>query len=301
MSIPILSQNIIFEIIPPPRSWETEKVLKWIDDIEKIVKKEDIVFINLPEIIDESRGNEKRNFPFEKKLDNLKFSHILQRRYSSMGCILNKIIVRRSRSEFCKWVEQAYGMGIRQLLLIGGESHEIEYQGFSVEEGASYIKQNFPEIEIGGVTIFTRNNEAMRIYKKMQCGIDFFCSQIIFETGNFKQIVLELKEICEANQIAFPKLFISLSPASEIRDLSFIKWLGVEFPSAVYSYLIDSPSEVEKRCFSILDRILDEIFYFQELSELTFGFNIEHVRYTNLQLASQLIGMVKSRQKIQSK
>jgi hypothetical protein len=131
----------------------------------------------------------------------------------------------------------------------------------------------------------------------MKSGITFFCSQIIFETANLKQVMTELQILCATEYVPMPKIFVSLSPASEMKDIDFIKWLGVEFPSAIYTYLTEPNADVTNRCFSILERIIGELFDFMEHNNIDLGFNVEHVRYTNLQLAVQVIREIKIKRK----
>ncbi|MBA3603530.1 MAG: hypothetical protein H0W50_07815 [Parachlamydiaceae bacterium] len=287
-----IKNPIIFEIIPPPTTWDSQKVMTWVRQVCEIMQKEKIYTLNLPEVLDETRSG-KRNFPFSKKIDNVRFADIIKKEQPIFSPIPYKIIGKITPSEFVKWVDYVHRKGIRKLLLVGGESHEIQYPGYSVGKGANYIKNYFEDIEIGGITIFTRPREAQRIFNKMKTGITFFCSQIIFETANLKQVISELQILCANEHLPMPKIFVSLSPASEMRDIDFIKWLGVEFPSAIYTYLTEPNSDVTNRCFSILERIIEELFDFMAHSNIDLGFNVEHVRYTNLQLAVQLIQQIK--------
>lgn len=282
----------MFEIIPPPTNWGTEKVMSWVHEVGNIMQREGIFSLNLPEVIDEAR-NGKRQSPIVSKLDNVRFASIMKREQPQLSSIPNKIIVRLPLDEFTEWMDKSYKKGVRRVILVGGESQKIDYPGLSVEEGAAYIKKNFPDVEIGGITIFTRPHEAKRMIRKIKKGVDFFCSQIIFEISNLKQVISELQGLCHAESIPFPKIFVSLSPASELKDIDFMKWLGVEFPSAIHSYLVQQEAEVESRCFTILERIIDELYHYIEQSNIELGFNVEHVRYTNLQQAAKLIKLIK--------
>jgi 5,10-methylenetetrahydrofolate reductase len=284
---------MIFEIIPPPTSWDSSKVMSWVHDVCSIMKREQLFYLNIPEVVDEESREGKRTVSFVKKMENIRFASIMRRECAGLQPIPNKIIVRLTQEEFHSWIASAYNKGIRNVVLIGGKSEKIVYPGLSVTEGAAYIKQQFPDVEVGGITIFTRPHEAERIIKKMESGITFFCSQIIFETGNLKQVLCELKSHCEVKNVSLPKIYVSLSPASELKDIAFIRWLGVEFPSAVYSYLTEPMADVEKRCIMVLERVVEELMDFMRHSDIELGFNIEHVRYTNLQLAEKLIQHIK--------
>ncbi len=268
--------------------------MNWVHQVCEIMQREEIYTLNLPEVLNESREG-KRNFPYAKKIDNLRFADIIKKELPLLFPIPYKIIPMLPPSKFHNWIESVHRKGIRKVVLVGGESHQIQYPGYSVEDGTAYIKQYFDDIEIGGITIFTRPHEAQRIIKKIKSGITFFCSQIIFETANLKQVISELQTLCTEEKLPLPKIYISLSPASELKDIDFIKWLGVEFPSAIYAYLTEPNVDITTRCFSILERIIDELFDFIAHTNIHLGFNVEHVRYTNLQLAAQLIKYIKNR------
>lgn len=291
-----IKNPIIFEIIPPPTTWDAQKVMSWVHQVCEIMQREEIYTLNLPEVLDETRDG-ARSFPFAKKIDNVRFADIIKKEQPIFSPIPYKIISKLTPTQFSNWMEAVHRKGIRKLLLVGGESHQIKYPGSSVEEGAAYIRQYFEDVEVGGITIFTRPHEAERIVKKMKSGITFFCSQIIFETANLKQVISELHLICVKEGLPLPKIYISLSPASELKDVDFIKWLGVEYPSAIYTYLTEPEADVTNRCFSILERIIEEIFDFMAHTNIDLGFNVEHVRYTNLQLAARLIERIKNKKK----
>jgi 5,10-methylenetetrahydrofolate reductase len=265
--------------------------MAWVHEVGTIMQTEGIYGLNLPEVMDESRNGKRP--PVVCKLDNLRFASIMKREQPQLSSILNKIIVRLSQSDFAEWMHKAYSKGVRRIILVGGESHKIHYGGLSVEAGAAFIKKHYPDVEVGGITIFTRPKEAKKILSKIKSGVDFFCSQIIFESANLKQVVSELQTLCKEESVPFPKIFVSLSPASELKDIEFMEWLGVEFPSAIHSYLIEDKEKVESRCFKILERVIEELFHFIEHSKIELGFNVEHVRYTNLQQAAKLIKLIK--------
>ncbi|MBD3285505.1 hypothetical protein GF359_03640 [candidate division WOR-3 bacterium] len=128
---------------------------------------------------------------------------------------------------------------------------------------------------------------------KMDAGTDFFVSQIVFETTNLKQVMIELERMTGIE--ALPQIYISLAPASRIRDLEFMQWLGVEFPSAILAYLARDGEGVSERTFEINQRVTDEIFYFIEKRGYRLGFNVEHVIYTNLDLSEGMVEDLKQR------
>lgn len=286
--------KIIFELIPPPVTWDQGKIAEWVMQIREILLRQEIKYLNLPEVINETRGNGDRKVPFTPKVENLEFAGLIKDRYPETIPVLTKICVRISKEEFREWVRSVYDDGIRQVVIVGGELESAAYPGYSVVEAAQVIKEKFPDIQVGGITIFTRPGEVQRILHKIESGIDFFISQIVFETANMKHVISHLSKECALKSLPFPLIYISLSPAACIRDIEFMKWLGVEFPSALLSYLVEEGGEqVQNRTFEILEGVLDEIFDFMKRESIELGFNVEHVMYTNLHLAEKLLQGIK--------
>jgi len=286
-------ERILFEVIPPSMSWTLERIENWARRASDIMRKNSISFLNLPEVVNETRG--ERIVPFSQKIDNLLFSDIVKKYFDDIKPILNKICVRMDRSEFDNWVNRVFKKGIRHIIFVGGESSSIEYPGYSVLQAAGRVKKKYFDINIGGITILTRRSEPENMYEKMKAGISFFVSQIIFETSNIKQVLINLRRITDEKGMQMPKIYISLTPASRIKDIEFMKWLGVEFPSAILSYLTEYESKVEERSFEILDRTIDETIEFMVKEKIKLGFNVEHVMYNNLELSEQLIEEIKER------
>jgi 5,10-methylenetetrahydrofolate reductase len=286
-------ERIIFEVIPPPVSWSLERIQEWAVRATDILRKNKISFLNLPEVVSETRG--ERVVPYVEKMDNLLFSDIVKGYFDDVKPIINKICVRIKRTEFHKWIDSAFKKGIRHIIIVGGESSTLKYPGYSVVSASEYVKKRYFDVNIGAITILTRKGEVEKIVAKMKSGVDFFISQIVFETANIKQVLINLRRLTVEAGIPMPKMFISLTPASKIKDIEFMRWLGVEFPSSVLSYLTEYESKVEMRSFEILDRTVDEVINFMVKEKIKLGFNIEHVMYNNLELSEQLIEMIKER------
>ncbi len=290
----MIMDKVIFEIITPPQSWREERVRGWASRIARILDRNAVSHLNLPEVVNETR-NGSRAVRFLKKIDQVSFGEIVRETSPKVTLIPNKICVRLPTEDFRAWVRGIYAKGIRSLILVGGESHEIDYPGYTVLEAAEFIKGTYPDLRVGGITIFTRSHEAERIVAKMKSGIDFFCSQIIFETANMKQVLSQLDRLTREEGLGFPGVYVSFTPASRIRDIEFMMWLGVEFPSAVLAYLVEQEESIEERTFEVVERVIGEIFDFVGGEGIELGFNIEHVMYSNLELSERILDLVLER------
>lgn len=288
-------ENVTFEVLPPPITWDEEKISKYCLDITHMLRQQNLYSVCIPEVVNESKDQD-REVTYIPKIDNVHFAGLLKFHYHALVPILCKICVRLPKDEFIKWVDTIYEKGIRHVILVGGDREDIPYPGYTVTEGASIIKQLYPDMKLGGIAIFTRPKETQRMLDKMHAGIEFFISQIVFEAANLKQVTLNLSKICHHDNLTFPHIYLSIALASKVKDIEFMRWLGVEFPSAIYSYLHDEQEDtVEIRSQTSIDLMLDEIFHFIEKEKLDIGFNIEHVMYANLPISQKLFKNVKQR------
>lgn len=291
-------ESIVFEIVPPPTHWSEEKISHYCQDVINTLKAENITTVAIPEVVDEVRdpSHPPKKSDFPNKMDNILFSDLLQKLNPELNCILFKICVRLPKREFLAWIDIIYQKGIRRIVLVGKDNAMTQYPGFSVPEAVAFLKKNYPDIQCGAITIFTRENEVERILQKMESGITFFVSQIIYEAANMKYVLLHLAKECKLRNIEMPLFYLSLAIASKTRDIEFMKWLGVEFPSAVFTHLTNDPEQdVEAESLEAMESTLDEIFHFAEKEKLKLGFNVEHIMFSNLHLSGKLCQAIKQR------
>ncbi len=287
--------KLIYEVIPPPKSWTFEQTKEWVSSLVRLLQKQQVHTVIVPEVVSESREG-KRTVPITEKIDTFDFINLLLSENPSLTVIPNKITVYHDEKALLHWVEKAYKKGIRKLILVGGDKGSIHYPGLSVTDSASLIKTHYPNILLGGITIFTRKKEHRRIFKKMEHGIDFFVSQIIYETANMKCVLLNLAKLCEKDQRAVPRIYLSLAPAAKKSDIEFLQWLGVEFPTALHFYFMSGEeNQVEERVNEMIDFVLEELRYFITRKGFDLGFNIERIMYNNGQNTINLLKHVKER------
>jgi 5,10-methylenetetrahydrofolate reductase len=290
-----IMDKLLYEIIPPPRSWSREKVDEWTKDLCQMLGREQVDSVNLPEVVNETR-EEERVVPFLEKIDNVEYAEIIKKKYPFLNPIPNKICVRMPHQQLLEWLKDANERGVQSVVLVGGEHSTVRYPGPSVLKAAKMIKADFPSMRLGGITIFTRKGEAQRILNKMQSGIDFFVSQIIFETSNVKCVLLDLEKLCRQADRKMPRIFLSVAPASSKVDIEFMQWLGVEFPTAVWSYFMDhEENEITERVFEMLEMNLDEIGNFLSKTEIDIGFNVEQIMYKSRDSGERLLKLVKKK------
>mgnify|MGYP001342157068 CR=1 FL=1 len=273
----------LLEIIPPPRDWDPDRLDRWVRRTTAVLARFEGLVLNIPEVVSEGRQS-PRVIGYREKWSPEAFAGFVQRRLPDAPVILNKIVVRVPRPRLLRWFDDRVAEVHTRFVLVGGEEG-VDYPGPTVCAAAEMLRARHPAIEIGGITIFTRPGESARIQQKIDAGITFFVSQIAFETANLTQVLFELKQ--QLGIPAVPAIFVSLAPARRLRDIAFMQWLGVEFPSAILAWLRDDEPTLPLRSFLILDRLLGEIRALASHGNL--GINLEHVMLANLDMTVEFL------------
>lgn len=278
----------ILEIVPPPMQWSKSEIDHYIQQIIHLLKNLKINSICIPEVVEEDREG-VRTIAFAPKMDPYEFSCLIKKDYPDLIPILFKVSVIMNKNDFMGWVKEVYQNGIRQIVLVGGGRHDKIYPGYTVAEATQLIKQHYPQMKVGAMTIFSRINEELRIFEKLKAGVDFFYSQIVFETMNAKLVLSHLRQLCQQNALSFPPIYISLAVAAAKEDVGFMKWLGVEFPSAVYHYLVEpTKKSLSEKTMEVNEMLLDDFNYWRQKEDQPLFFKVEHIIYNNLNLSAQL-------------
>ena len=189
--------------------------------------------------------------------------------------VVNRVTVHVPEAEQRRWLREVYQQyGIRNLILVGGESPDVKYPGPSVVEMASLVQEEGLPLLLGGITIPDRPNEVERVLEKRQRGICFFTTQVLLDS----RAAVELIRGLDGREA---RIVLSFTPLSHPRDLDFLKWLGVEVAAGqilreVFENLPPRPpalglqvERITKRNSSAALRMLTELgtFYRQLLQE----------------------------------
>jgi hypothetical protein len=87
------------------------------------------------------------------------------------------------------------------------------------------------------------------------------------------------------------RLFLSFAPVSHPRDLTFLRWLGVDLPADLDRYLVGGAGT--ETCFTrsldLAQRILMDIFDNLPPDPPCIGLNIEHINQRNYRPAVKML------------
>ena len=153
------SKIFIYTLTPPPTNDEHDESERKIAHIEGLMRAVSLDAVNIPEIQREERN--PRVTQFQPKLDPLQWAHeISSNDRSHPELILDKIVVSKIWPEQKSWFDEALEQ-FRNVLLVGGESSDIDYPGPQVHESANLITDshhNRESYSLGVITIPARRH-----------------------------------------------------------------------------------------------------------------------------------------------
>ncbi len=294
---------ILFETIPPRRDAERDKVDAWCERIVAALSELPVTAVNIPEVRDESRQGE-RTYSYIKRMKPREFAKRLRDRFEDMDYVVNRVVVYRPAAQQKDWLENAHrDWGIRNLILVGGESSRVTYPGPSVSGAARLIQEEvnslLPEAErwiCGGIVIASRRSsdpgrdEPTRMLTKAQAGLDFFTSQVIYEADAMCRLIHDYAELCEEKGVLPKRIFVSMAPVQSAKQIEFMRWLGVDISPGIEGELLGDPDKVGEQSLKVCERIFRQILAFNRAltHPVPLGLNISPLIRSNFDLGVEL-------------
>jgi len=265
----------LFEVVPPAAA-KPEALEASLRELQQLRGRVDAV--NIPEIHDEDRPGERTSKFIERIEPRILGARV--KRELDIDVVINRVTVHDAEPE--RWFRETSGpWDISNWVLVGGESKEIRYPGPNPGEAARLAKSLGLSVTLGGITIPSRVNEPDRIRQKHAQGLEFFTSQVIFDSNDLVWLIQRLNGV-EA------RIFVSFAPVSNRRDLEFLRWLGVDIPRDLDRFLLGSaqgeaaPAETcLERSINLAQRILMDVFDNLPPDPPPLGLNIEHITRRN--------------------
>ena len=277
----------LFEMVPPPAS-KAGGIEALLDDVGEIRHLVD--GINIPEIHDENRGD-VRTAKFVARVEPRILGERIHREHG-LEVIVNRCVVYEE--DQVTWMQETSRKhGIRGVVLVGGESSRIRYPGPTVVEAARQARKAKLGLTLGGISIPSRANEAERVRSKVEKGLRFFTTQVLFDSNDIVWLLQRLNGV-EA------RIFLSFAPASHSRDLEFLRWLGADIPEDLDRFLLQGgnasgsgkgePDESYfERSLDLSRRILMDVFDNLPPDPPPIGLNIEHINRRNFAAAVKML------------
>jgi 5,10-methylenetetrahydrofolate reductase len=284
----------LFEVVPPEEG-KAAALDEAVDVVRRVAGSVDAV--NLPEIHNEARPGE-RTSGFVPRLDPRVMGSRLRDEHAT-DVVVNHCVVYEP--DPLPWLAETGEMyGIRDVVLVGGESSRVRYPGPSVAEAAERMRAAGHAGALGAISIPSRAGEAERVRRKHAAGIDFFTTQVLFDPNDIVWLVQRLNGV-EA------RLFLSFAPVSHPRDLQFLRWLGADIPPDLDRHLrLDEASAADlahsdperkqaaraaclERSIGLAQRILMEVFDNLPPDPPALGLNVEHINRRNFAPAVEML------------
>ncbi|MBI3896282.1 MAG: hypothetical protein HY313_10185 [Acidobacteria bacterium] len=272
-----------YELIPPraEAGQEFEDLLTLCRELAGAVDA-----INIPEIYEESRGQLGRK-PMPDRIEPRIFAKAIQAA-TGLESIVNRVTVQQPAIRQREWLRETYTeYGIRNLILVGGESRQIEYPGLGVVEAAKLTRQEGLDFLLGGITIPSRSREGERVRQKYAQGISFFTTQVLLDSNDIVNLIQGLNGLDV-------RIFLSFAPISNLRDLEFLKWLGADVPNNVVWAVEQAgdPARTVEKSLAQASAILTDIFDNLPAHPPALGINIEQITRRNFLAARQLLAQL---------
>lgn len=214
--------------------------------------------------------------------------------------IINQVVVHYDRESYVTWLRETWDeYGIRNLVLVGGDSSRTAYEGPSVLEAAAFIQRSAFEFLLGGVTIperhTRRGDEAARNLRKIRAGLKFFTSQVIYDPDAVVGLLEDYARTCHEHGVAPARILLSIAPFSTEGGAEFLRWLGVSIPPHMLSTILRSsrPAQTSAAtCRENLRRILDAVHAHDW--KIPLGINVENVSRlkVDIETSVEMVGLL---------
>jgi len=279
----------LFELVPPSIETAQNDIEKSVASIISLLKKIDVDGINIPEVQIENRHGTRNSKVTQKIEPRILCKYLFEEGF--LDVIINRPIVYAPWENQRIWLKETYDRKIRNFVFVGGESSNIQYPGVSVVDALHTVKQtanqDFPEIFLGGISIPTRKFEAQRMLRKTRAGIEFFTTQILYESKAITNTLQDYWDLCCQNGTDPKMVFLSFAPVTTIRDIELLTWLGVKIPQRAIAYLTSGWLGMGYRSLSISQIVLENVFQFLKKQKIyiPIGLNVGYINRHNFEFS----------------
>ena len=283
---------VVYEILPPREKDGT--LNSYSERISSLLSQTHIDAINIPEVHDENARGERpvKNL---KRAEAREFGRLLQDNVG-IETIVNRVTVHEDIGKQKDWIKETfYDYDIENLILVGGESSAIDYPGPTVNATSEYINRDLNagrfDFFCGGIAIPSRKTESKRLLRKGSNGIEFFTTQVLYDSSKIKKMLKYYDDVCKENNVLPRRILLSFAPVSSDKNIEFLKWLGVEIPNSTEKRLVNEKSNMTQESLDISTEILKDILKNnEELGiKVPIGLNVEHIMSYNFQYSINML------------
>lgn len=269
---------LLYGLTPPKLHTDETKIKtiakKQIDRINGL----DIDGLVLYDIQDESsRNNAPRPFPYMETLspDVYNTNYLTD---LNLPKIIYKSVGKYSEQELFDWID-SNAKDIDYSVFVGTPSTK-QKTALSLNDAYLINKKSPKSLQLGGVTIperhFTKKDEHIRLFNKMDKGCSFFISQCVYNLNNTKSFLSDYYYNSIENNRALLPIIFTLTPCGSVKTMEFMEWLGIDIPKWLVNDLKNS-KDILADSITVCKRIAEELLVYCTAKNIPVGFNIESV------------------------
>ena len=250
----------IFGVVPPPNTLKytsVERYAKRLADTYRELEPDAMILYDIQE--EKGRNGKERPFPFRTRFSPLAFHDLLFKALPEDAVLIlyQTLTVDKPLSNLSEYIQECWEKHHIQYLVWVGASKDI-----SVMDASRLTKQHCPEMILGGITIperhRDRHDEDQRVLDKINSGVDFFTSQIVYNADNVITFLKDYWKMCQTNAISPRTIVLAFAPFGRQDTLDFMRWLGVEISDGTANRVL-SRDDVHRRIDESIEICL-EIF-----------------------------------------
>lgn len=290
---------VLYEVIPPLEEASGRRIRETAERVRHLIADRHVDAVNIPEVREESRNGDRPASDFRPRQDPRAFGRAVRDVLTNgTEIVVNHPTVHAPDAALRDWIDETLDeFGMSNVVLVGGESSDIDYPGPGPVAAAAVARDHRrDDILLGGITIPTRRrdgpaDEPERLVEKARAGIEFFTSQVIYEAESTKRLLHDYAARCDEAAVAPRPIFLSFAPITARKDANFLRWLGAEIPPATEQWILDANGQAADRSFRVAEGILEDVQAYVRRRDLDvpIGVNVEHVMHYNLDASGHLL------------
>jgi len=275
----------LYGTVPPRKCTPLERVRSFAKKLVEDVEKLGVDALVIYDVQDEpSRSGECRPFPFAQSYEPEFYAKIVKEFTTRpLECIIYRALPYITKEQFLSFLDFAKNeANCTYIALVGGPA---KYNGLSVIEAARIARQTSYNFCVGGITLAERHrdagNEDEIVAGKVENGLQFFTSQVVYNADNAISFLRDYDELCKRENRTPGRIIFTFAPFARQETADFLVWLGVELPKGTVKRVLsrDTPKarvdEAVEICRENLKRILDACERYG--IDVPLGFNAECV------------------------
>lgn len=296
---------LLYEVVPPDRSAPQEREHHLAEYVSRLLADQAVHAVNVPEIRTEERDGHRVTGLLEKQDPRQFGTAVSDLLDGDVDTVVNHVTVYESRDAQREWFRSTFtDFGIDDVVLVGGESSDVDYPGPGVTEAAALAREVGESVGIdpclGAITIPSRRREDFdepeRMVSKQRAGIEYFTSQVIYDPAATRALLRDYDAACAEAGVEPATVFLSFAPITGRKDVRFLEWLGVDIPDHVIDWVLDDGVNPTHRSVRVAEHVLYDVLRFVEREELDVpvGLNVEHIMRYNFEASELLLDRLSS-------